>query len=375
MLTTSAGMQYAAPMPARAAYGTVAAGGYARAATAPQLGAAPAASFMATSPVHRGRPIAAAPLSMLPMRGAAAPAVVAAAPAVMAAAAPAVAAGGSMSTLAGGSISVAAATTCSTLVSGGSAQIRVRVGSGATASYTEVSSPQSASPSFSMKQGDKVQIRTTYKPHAGKWAYIDGVDASDGSVRITLEEVKNEYGDKGPGNTVLCISPMHLDLFGADGGASAMNQQFSVDFGKLSTDADTTGLVIGAHVRLGGAACPSQYCGKTGYIVKADCADGTGRMKIRIEPTYSVHQGFIPTGGTFLKEMMTVEEAKVKCGTMGGKGFTHEGGVGTYGQVMVFVKNHWDCTADYGWTSYKLEADPDGLPAWTLVSPMHLTLV
>jgi hypothetical protein len=124
---------------------------------------------------------------------------------------------------------------------------------------------------------------------------------------------------------------------------------------------------------LGGDACPEKFHGRSGFVVVPDVGDGTGRAKIRLEPTYSVHEGFISTGGTFLKEMMTVEEAKAKCAMMGGVGFTHKGGE-TLSPVLIYLKNKWDCNGK-GWTSYRLEEDPEGLPAWILASHLHLTLI
>jgi hypothetical protein len=214
---------------------------------------------------------------------------------------------------------------------------------------------------LNLKKGDKVLIRQTYAAHAGKWAYVEGFDKDD-RVRVRLE---------GPTMCILALSPMHLNMGGSSEPLVPLPRpELSLSF--LQDTVQIPELRKGSKVLLGGEACPEKFRGKYGYVAKPDVGDGSGCAKIRIEPTYSVHEGFISSGGTFMSEMMTIEEAKVKCALMGGVGFTHAGGL-SCGPVLIYFKNKWDCKG-VGWTSYKLETDPEGLLAWTKMSHMHLTL-
>lgn len=235
-------------------------------------------------------------------------------------------------------------------------------------SYGNVGGP--VGPLLTVKTGAKVTIARSLAAHAGKVAYVEGVEGD--TIKVKLEAVINEFGDKGPGDQILSLSPMHI-LSGMDNGSHQQPSlhQAAMDMA-LPSNAPPGGFPVNSKVRCGGPACPPQYIGKCAYVVQPDCGDGTGRAKLRIEATYSCHDGFVSTGGTFMKETMTLEEAKARCALMGGKGFTHAGGE-TDGPVTIYLKNKFDIKGT-GWTSYKLEPDPDGLPAWTYMSPAHLTL-
>mmetsp|Transcript_17114 Transcript_17114/g.47444 ORF Transcript_17114/g.47444 Transcript_17114/m.47444 type:complete len:420 (-) Transcript_17114:192-1451(-) len=79
-----------------------------------------------------------------------------------------------------------------------------------------------------------------------------------------------------------------------------------------------------------------------------------------VDVAFERKQGFISSGQNILEESVTVEEAKVKCGTLPAcKGFTFEG-AGAAGQpkenetVHVYFKDKWDLWGT-GWTSYRRE--------------------
>jgi len=73
---------------------------------------------------------------------------------------------------------------------------------------------------------------------------------------------------------------------------------------------------------------------------------------------FTMHPGFIKTGGNLHKEVMTVEQAKRKCMELPGcKGFTYQGGQ-TNTLVIVWFKDHWGAVVDEDdpWTSCRIEA-------------------
>eukprot|EP00929_Paragymnodinium_shiwhaense_P002016 TRINITY_DN102212_c0_g1_i1.p1 TRINITY_DN102212_c0_g1~~TRINITY_DN102212_c0_g1_i1.p1 ORF type:complete len:452 (-),score=87.35 TRINITY_DN102212_c0_g1_i1:154-1509(-) len=214
--------------------------------------------------------------------------------------------------------------------------------------------------------GLKVRIKGSCARYAGQMAIVEGPE--DDQVKLKLVE-----GDK-----IILLSPLHIET---EDGVSVMPATTSFDLaGQMQQNmarlaaaakAKVEGglLAKGRKVLIGGEMCPQKYSGKIGYVDQPDLGDGTAR--VRMEATFSQHDGYISSGGTFKKEFMTLEEAKAVCATMGGCGFTHKGGP-TEGPVQIFFKNKWDVMGT-GWTSYKLEPDPEGLPAWTAISHLHLT--
>jgi hypothetical protein len=208
--------------------------------------------------------------------------------------------------------------------------------------------------------GDRVRIRETYAPQAGNYGHIEGCDETDQTITVKMEK----------GNTKVCLSALHLEL--ADGSGRCLGAVpapvLPVSF-EMPKGIDVQ---IGERVRLVGAACPAHLQGKVAYVeIKDVGGEDAGLARVRTEGTYTYHDGFISSGGTFLKERMTVEEAQKKCTGMRGVGFTFDTStLGPDGRALVYLKNRWDINGPgKGWSSYKLE---EGSYKSVIVHPAHL---
>jgi len=225
-------------------------------------------------------------------------------------------------------------------------------------------------PMIFLKQGAKIRIKPSLAMYAGRSAYIEGTE--DDKIVVKLVEGPETAPVAGK---LISLSPLHIET--GDGRSLYDQPLMSQPDQPLMVAGHAVsplipGLKRGDRVRCGGELCPQKFCGKIGFVDTPDVGDGTGCARIRIEAPYSVHEGFITSGGTFMKEVMTVEQAKATCALMGGLGFTHSGGV-TPGPVSIFIKNKWDL-GGRGWTSYRLEEDPDGCPRLATLAHRHLTM-